>query len=61
MKFFSDIMTEIILLLVSFCSTKIFPKYFRYDYQGKNRKSKISVVHEKLFETTMYDHVIFYS
>lgn len=60
-KFFSDIMTEIIILLVSFCSQKYFGNILDMIIKVKIEKSKISVLHEKLFETTMYDHVIFYS
>ncbi len=36
-EFFSNIMTEIVLLLVSFLFAKIFQNDFRYESQGKNR------------------------
>jgi hypothetical protein len=36
-EFFSNIMTEIVLLLVSFLFAKIFQNDFRYEYQGKIR------------------------
>jgi hypothetical protein len=52
-EFFSDTMTEIILLLVSFCSQKYFRNILDMIIKVKIEKSKISVLREEFFETTL--------
>jgi hypothetical protein len=54
-------MTEIILLLVSLCSQKYFGNILDMIIKVKIEKSIISILPEELFETTLYDHVLFYS
>lgn len=46
-EFFSDIMTEIILLLVSFCSQKYFRNILDMIIKVKIEKSKISALRQE--------------
>lgn len=58
-EFFSDIMTEIILLLVSFCSQKYFRNILDMIIKVKIEKSKMSALRQEYLK--LLDVIMLYS